>query len=148
MALIGQKIELFVSSLESSVDFYCRVLGFESGPQRHVTLAGNELQHVPVWNGPSMIGLGLFARLDKAHHLRRGGLDAERGLGVELCFYVDDSDLDACYERVVRECRTPIEPLVMQPWGSRDFRVIDPDGYYVRISGPDRDYRAVRLGAN
>lgn len=148
MTLIGQKIELFVSDLDASVDFYRRVLGFEVGAQRQVVLDGNELRHVPVWSGPTMIGLGLLARLAKSHHLRRAGLDAERGIGVEFCLYVDDADLDAWYERAVRECKTGIEPLVVQPWGARDFRVIDPDGYYVRISSPDRDYRPLRVEAS
>lgn len=140
MKLIGQKIELFVSDLEASTDFYGRVLGFEVGAQRQAGPEGNELIHVPVWRGPTMIGLGLMSRLVKSHHLRRGGLDVERGIGVEMCFYVDDSEIEAYYKSVQSECRTTLEPLVLQPWGARDFRVIDPDGYYLRFSTPDRDY--------
>lgn len=146
MNLIGQKIELFVSDLEVSVDFYGRVLGFEVGTQRQVGPEGNELRHVPVWRGPTMIGLGLLSRLVKSHHLRRGGIDAERGIGVEMCFYVDDGEIDAFYGRVQGACRTTLEPLVLQPWGSRDFRVIDPDGYYLRFSTPDRDYLPLSVG--
>lgn len=145
MKLIGQKIELFVSDLAISVDFYGRVLGFEVGAQRQAGPVGQELFHVPVWHGPSLIGLGLMQKLVPSHHLRRGGLDAERGIGVELCFYVDDGDLEAYYDSVRRECRTKIEALVMQPWGSRDFRVIDPDGYYLRFSAPDRDYFPLKV---
>ena len=84
MNLIGQKIELFVSDLEASADFYGRVLRFEVGAQRQVVLEGNELHHVPVWRGSTISGLGLLSRLTKSHHLRRGGIDAERGIGVEL----------------------------------------------------------------
>ncbi len=120
MNLIGQKTELFVSDLEVSVDFYGRVLGFEVGALRQVGPEGNELRH--------------------------GRLDVERGIGVELCFYVDDSEIDAYYERVLSECRTTLEPLVLQPWGARDFRVIDPDGYYLRFSTPDRDYFPLSAG--
>jgi lactoylglutathione lyase len=145
MTIIGQKIELFVDDLDASVDFYHRVLGFEVGPERQTILEGSRLRHVPVWNGATMIGLGLIDRLTEDHHLRRSGLNASRGIGVELCLYVEDSELDAYYERAVRECKTKIEELVEQPWAARDFRVVDPDGYYVRISSPDRDYRRLSL---
>lgn len=79
------------------------MLGFEVGAQRQVGSEGNELLHVPVWRGPTMIGLGLLSRLAKTHHLRRSGLDVERGIGVELCFFVDDTKLDAYYDSVVRD---------------------------------------------
>jgi lactoylglutathione lyase len=144
MTLIGQKIELFVSNLEETADFYRRALGFEVGATREVALDGAVLRHTPIWNGPTMIGLGLLPRLSPSHHLRREGLDAARGVGVEFCLYVDDADLDLYYARAVRECKQ-VEPLVVQPWGSRDFRVVDPDGYYVRISAPDRDYRPLNI---
>jgi lactoylglutathione lyase len=147
MTLIGQKIELFVLNLEESADFYRRALGFEVGATREVALAGTVLRHTPIWNGPTMIGLGLLPLLSPAHHLRREGLDAARGIGVEFCLYVNDADLDLYYARALRECKTKVEPLVLRPWGSRDFRVVDPDGYYVRISAPDRDYRPLSAAA-
>jgi uncharacterized glyoxalase superfamily protein PhnB len=27
-----------------------------------------------------------------------------------------------------------VEPLAARPWGQTDFRLIDPDGYYVRVT--------------
>ncbi len=31
--------------------------------------------------------------------------------------------------------RRPIDsPITTQPWGLRDFRIVDPDGYYRRIT--------------
>jgi lactoylglutathione lyase len=145
MTLISQKIELFVSDLEASSDFYRRVLGFEVGATREVMLEGQLLRHTPIWNGPTMIGIGQLAYLSPEHHLRRAGLDAVRGVGVEFCLYVSDAEIDDYYRRAVRECTTKIEPLVAQPWGARDFRVVDPDGYYVRISTPDKDYRPLKV---
>lgn len=146
MSFIGQKIELFVSNLEQSVDFYRRVLAFEVGTERQVMYRGTLLRHTPVWNGPTVIGLGLLANLSPDHHLRRAGLDAARGVGVEFCLYVDDSQLDAHYERALRECADRVEALVAQPWGARDFRVSDPDGYYLRVSTPDRDFVPLQAG--
>jgi lactoylglutathione lyase len=145
MRLNSQKIELFVSDLEESANFYHRVLGFEVGATREVVLEGRLLRHTPVWNGPTMIGLGLLSSLSPDHHLRRDGLDAARGVGVEFCLYVKDPELDAYYSRALGACKTKIEPLVTQPWGARDFRVVDPDGYYIRVSAPDRDYRPLTI---
>jgi lactoylglutathione lyase len=37
----------------------------------------------------------------------------------------------------VRRAGWPIaEGLAAQPWGQRDFRLLDPGGYYVRLTGP------------
>lgn len=144
--LVGQKIELFVSSIEESAGFYNRALGFEVGTTREVILEGHLLRHTPVWNGPTIIGLGHLSSLSPAHHLRRAGLSAARGIGVEFCLYVEDVELEFYYTRASRGCGSKIEPLALQPWGARDFRVIDPDGYYVRVSAPDRDYKPLAVG--
>ncbi len=139
-------MELFVSNLEDSVAFYQGVLEFQVGLERQVMYRGQLLRHTPVWNGPVIIGLGLLACLSPEHHLRRAGLNAARGVGVEFCLYMEDGRLDAYYERVTRECPARVEPLVVQPWGARDFRVADPDGYYVRVSTPDRDFMPLHAG--
>jgi uncharacterized glyoxalase superfamily protein PhnB len=43
-------------------------------------------------------------------------------------------DLDALYERVRASGYAIHETLVMRPWGLRDFRLVDPDGYYLRVT--------------
>ena len=54
------------------------------------------------------------------------------GLGVEIGLAVDD--VDALFEHVNAEApHTISEGLVSQPCGLSDFRVADPDGYYLRI---------------
>ncbi len=45
-------------------------------------------------------------------------------------------DLDATYAHVLATGWTVATPLAERPWGSRDFRVIDPDGYYLRLTDP------------
>ena len=54
-----------------------------------------------------------------------------RGYGVEIVIMVDD--IDAYYERV-KENANIVEPLIVQPWGSKDFRAVDPFGYYLRFT--------------
>jgi lactoylglutathione lyase len=147
MNILAQKVELFVQDVERSASFYVDALGFERAPTRTVMLAGRELVHVPLRNGPVMLGIGLLSRLPTEHYHRRAGSNAFLGLGVELCLYVADSDLETWYARAkaagAQFDRTGSEPLSMRPWGARDFRVLDPDGYYVRVTAPDRDFSAI-----
>ena len=57
----------------------------------------------------------------------------KRGYGVEIVIVVED--LDAVYA-AARQFATIVAPLRDRPWGLRDFRLEDPNGYYVRITEP------------
>ncbi|MEJ1970772.1 MAG: VOC family protein [Rhizomicrobium sp.] len=146
MAALGQKVELFVADMAVAVDFYTRVLGFEAHETRRAELAGRTLVHTAVQSGPVVIGLGLLDRLADGHHLRRAPA-APNGIGFEFVIYVAGAELEAWYERACRESTLRIEPLGLKPWGARDFRVVDPDGYYIRISEPDADSAREAAGA-
>jgi catechol 2,3-dioxygenase-like lactoylglutathione lyase family enzyme len=52
--------------------------------------------------------------------------------GVELVLEVDD--VAAERDRVVAAGWPLDDDLRDQSWGLRDFRVLDPDGYYLRIT--------------
>jgi lactoylglutathione lyase len=43
-------------------------------------------------------------------------------------------DLDAAARAVARTGYPLLEPPRQRPWGLRDFRLADPDGYYVRVT--------------
>jgi uncharacterized glyoxalase superfamily protein PhnB len=49
---------------------------------------------------------------------------------------LETTDLDTLYERVQRSRYPLAAPLQDRPWGLRDFRITDPDGYYLRITTP------------
>jgi hypothetical protein len=52
--------------------------------------------------------------------------------GVELVLEVDDVMEELAH---VQQTGWPIEEdLVIRPWGLRDFRLLDPSGYYLRIT--------------
>jgi len=54
--------------------------------------------------------------------------------GVELVLEVDDVDAERAR---ISATGWPIsEDLTLQPWGLWDFRLMDPDGYYWRITEP------------
>ena len=43
-------------------------------------------------------------------------------------------DVDALHRRVLASGYPVFEPLQERPWGLRDFRIVDPDGYFLRIT--------------
>ena len=55
-------------------------------------------------------------------------------VGVELVLEVDDLDVDRA--RVDAAGWPVTEDITERPWGLRDFRLLDPDGYYWRITTP------------
>lgn len=64
-------------------------------------------------------------------YFKRFPKNTPRGYGVELVIMVDD--IDAYYKKV-KDFANVIEPLVLRPWGSKDFRTADPFGYYLRFT--------------
>ena len=82
-----------------------------------------------------MLGLAAAAKLP-AHSdqpgFTRARLAAARGAGVEIVLEVED--VDAAFDAAERAAARVVEPLRDRPWGLRDFRVVDPDGYYLRIT--------------
>jgi catechol 2,3-dioxygenase-like lactoylglutathione lyase family enzyme len=117
------RLEIFVRDIEQSTTFYERVLGFT---RRHSSPG-----YAGVARGSATIGIGRLADLPSDHPLRSG--DSERlGLGVEMVLEVDDVEGAFAAAKAVGH---PIaSPLQDRPWGLRDFRLIDPDGYYIRIT--------------
>src|SRR6476660_6228815 len=84
------RLELFVTNVAKSIDFYTKVLGFER-------LEGQP-NYVPVRSGAVVLGLGPAAGLPKQHHFNPEVQTARRGLGTELVLEVDD--VQGFFERV------------------------------------------------
>lgn len=67
--------------------------------------------------------------------------DTKRGYGVEIVIIMED--VSALYE-TAKSFAKIVDPLIMQPWGIKDFRLKDPFGYYVRLTEPhdilDKEY--------
>lgn len=123
MTVVGLRIEIFVADVERSAAFYERVLGFE----REAASDG----YVAVRRGSARVGIGAMSGL-RADHPLKAAPGERTGLGVEIVIEVDDVDA-AC--RATEASGHPLlSPLRAQPWGGRDFRLADPDGYYVRVT--------------
>jgi lactoylglutathione lyase len=115
------RCEIFPADLDAAVAFYVDVLAFalvrdeRRGPAPYVALERGEVR------------LGAAARPEVSER------DGRRPpLGVELVLEVED--LDAEYSRVSAAGWPVAEEPRLRPWGLRDFRVLDPSGYYWRIT--------------
>lgn len=117
---MSARFEVFPEDLDAAVDFYVRVLGFRlvvdqrSEPEQYVALERDAV--------------------------RVGAARRERGVvrwrrpptGVEIVLEVDDVAAEAA--RIVAAGWPLEEGLVRRPWGLEDFRVLDPAGYYLRVT--------------
>jgi catechol 2,3-dioxygenase-like lactoylglutathione lyase family enzyme len=121
----GLRMELFVHDMDVAIHFYCGVLGF--------LLVRQDEGYASVRSGNVVIGLGPVAKLPETEgYFTRERLAADRGLGVEIVLEVDD--IVGFHDRI-RSAGYPIfEALQERPWGLTDFRIVDPDGYYLRLT--------------
>lgn len=120
----GLRAELFVTDVARSAAFYREVLGFE-------TLRENPSGYRSLGLDGAVLGLNDIAHLPEGHPARPGAGEAV-GRGVELVVVVED--IAALHARAVESGLAEVSDLVAQPWGLTDFRVVDPDGYYIRIT--------------
>ena len=85
-----------------------------------------------------MLGLGPIAKLPATAPgpgFSQERLAGDRGAGVEIVLEVED--LDAAFARAQVTDHPIAESPRLEPWGLRDFRLADPDGYYLRVTTPD-----------
>ena len=121
--IVQSKFELFVADAEVSARFYT-TLGFtivQTNPDGYTTLQ----------SGPAIIALSPVSTWLPLGWFR---FFRHPPLGTEIVLYT--LQLQALRERLVESGYAP-GAITLQPWGLRDFRVNDHDGYYVRVTeGP------------
>ncbi|MFT0713415.1 VOC family protein [Flagellimonas lutimaris] len=120
------RLELFTSDMKKSVDFYTGILGF--------TMEGEQINYSyqPVKRGNVIFGIGPLSKLSDDHHFNPNLNNIQKGYGVEIVLEVDN--VAEVYEKV-KSSGYPVDvPLTTQSWGLTDFRVVDPDGYYLRVT--------------
>ncbi len=118
------RIEIFPADLNATVRFYVDLLGFRLIADRRADAAPYlALQRDDVHIGAVVIPGG--------HPLYR-----KPPTGVEIVLEVDYLHVER--DRI-RLAGWPIEEDIMRrPWGLQDFRVLDPDGYYLRFTSRTR----------
>lgn len=115
------RIELFPEDLDRFVEFYVGVLRFRLVRDERDQSPG----YVAVDRGAIRIGAL------KAWQPTEPALRAVPQ-GVELVIEVDD--LQAQREAILAAGYQLAEDIVERPWGLSDFRLFDPDGYYLRFT--------------
>jgi lactoylglutathione lyase len=117
------RCELFPADLDAAVRFYVQALGFT------VSRDERSAAHPYVALERDQVRLGIGGRPAVDQEQRRPPV------GAELVLEVDD--LDAEHDRVIAAGCALAEDLTRRPWGLRDFRLLDPSGYYWRITSRD-----------
>jgi predicted enzyme related to lactoylglutathione lyase len=125
MVEMSLRFEIFPEDLDVIVDFYTRVLRFRLTEDRR----GEPDAYVALQRGSVRVGA-----------LRSAASDARAArvppAGVELVLEVDDVAGER--DRVVAAGWPLEEDLQDRPWGLTDFRILDPGGYYLRITNRTR----------
>jgi predicted lactoylglutathione lyase len=83
-------------------------------------------------------------------HFKKFPKTTPRGYGVEILIFVKKSDIERLHSKVIKEFGTKVVVGTLQDrwWGCRDFRVVDPFGYYLRISEPKDNLVNPKLPSN
>ena len=115
------RVEIFPADLDATVAFYVGVLRFTLDRDDRAT----PHPYVSLSRGDALIGAA--ARPAVVDHAQR-----RPPTGVELVLTVEDVDADRAH---VEQSGWPVaEDLTDRPWELRNFRILDPDGYYLRIT--------------
>jgi lactoylglutathione lyase len=115
------RAEIFPDDLDATVGFYTNVLRFRVASDRRAEPDG----YVALTRGSVRIGAARRA----VPGARMGRLPPS---GVELVLEVDDVTGER--DRVAAAGWPLEEDLQSRPWGLTDFRILDPAGYYLRIT--------------
>jgi catechol 2,3-dioxygenase-like lactoylglutathione lyase family enzyme len=121
-------VELHVTSVDKSVAFY-ETLGFRT------------VRRWMDWVRLDRDGAELVLQGDEyvrghEHYFTRHIDRTPRGTGVEVTIEV--ADVDAVYAAAQAAGLRIVKPIQDRGWKARDFRLADPDGYFIRITSPLR----------
>jgi len=117
---VQSKFELFVDDADRSIGFYT-ALGFEVAHRK-------EDGYTTLRSGSTVVAL---CPLPRWLRLRWLGRLRRPPLGTEIVFYSDRLEV---LHASLREAGYAPGPIERREWGSTDFRALDRDGYYVRVT--------------
>jgi predicted enzyme related to lactoylglutathione lyase len=118
-------VELFVEDTDKSRNFYRDLIG--------MSVVRNSPDYIELSSGQAQISICPKAGLRKGHYLAE---TPEQRLGCRVEFCLEVQNLKEIYDRAIQAGAIIHEPIEKRPWGRTDFRIIDPDGAYLRITTP------------
>ena len=127
-------VEFHVADVEASIAFY-EALGFS------VVRRWEEWVRLDR-DGAELVLMGDEYIRSHDHYFTPYLDRTPRGVGVEVT--VEVADVDAVYAAAIAAGLGIVKPIQDRDWKARDFRLADPDGFFVRISSPLRHEVAPR----
>ena len=122
------RIELFVADAIRALEFYCRTLGFVEVPK-----PVPEPDYRAARLGDVHVGFLDGRTINPAFDSGTAAPHRPPPTGVEIVIEVED--LDSAFARVKAHAPERIvEGPRKRPWGLTDFRLLDPEGYFLRIT--------------
>ncbi|MFD8419549.1 VOC family protein [Streptomyces sp. NPDC059466] len=120
--------EIYVRDLGLNIQWFVTELGF------HCERSERDFAELTAGATRLLLNSQAVAEFEPANPIHKIAQNAPRGAGVEIGIYVDD--LDQAYAAIVNNDAFEIAgPPKAVPWGGRDFRMVHPDGFYIRIAG-------------
>jgi catechol 2,3-dioxygenase-like lactoylglutathione lyase family enzyme len=117
-------VELHVADVERSLAFY-EALGFKVARRWEDWIRLDR-------DGADLVLFGDAYVRGKDHYFTPHIDRSPRGIGVEIVIEVND--VDALYATAREAGLQIVKEMQERPWKARDFRLADPDGYFLRIT--------------
>jgi len=121
-------VELHVADVDASIGFYS-VLGFRVARRWEDWVRLDR-------DGAELVLQGDAYVRGHEHYFTPDIDRSPRGTGVEVTVEVDD--VDAVHAAAVAAGLRIVKPIQDRSWKARDFRLADPDGFFIRITSPLR----------
>lgn len=119
-------IELHVEDFEPVRDFYTNI-GFEiifDSPGNYLTIRKNKVI-LNFW--------GDGGRFEDQPYFKQFSKSTKKGFAVEIIVPVNN--IEDYYNQIKGEVDI-VSNLKVKRWGASDFRIVDPNGFYIRFTNP------------
>jgi catechol 2,3-dioxygenase-like lactoylglutathione lyase family enzyme len=132
-------VELHIPDFNIAFDFYSK-LGFKTVWRTDPT---DDIPGYMVMKRDHTI-LGFYGGNNSVYdheYFKKFNKETPRGYGVEIAIFISDIDISDYYKEVIGKIEEKYlaTELTLQDYGKRDFRIVDPFGFYIRFSEPENN---------